>query len=187
MQSQTWYKLEVNGTSNFSDSVQIATGARIKGSYNAGTLIVQAAQANDYGARLKLTAYAGNALSYFNLIGGDAQDGQNVGDSTVKAGNAGVLVGGHLKISGGNGYTGGGVASGGHVYLDGGTAYGTGIAGNVLLQTLVGGNVGIGTTTPWARLSVAGSGVNDTTPAFAISDLRYWDDSTWGSSSGKSY
>ena len=33
------------------------------------------------------------------------------------------------------------------------------------------GNVGIGTTTPWARLSVAGSGVNDTTPAFAISDL----------------
>ena len=40
--------------------------------------------------------------------------------------------------------------------------------GNVIFNN---GNVGIGTTSPWAEVSVAGSGVADTAPAFAISDL----------------
>lgn len=67
------------------------------------------------------------------------------------------LIGGDLYLKGGNGASASaGLATGGDVFIDGGIGYGTGIDGNLLLQTNQSGKVGIGTADPDYALDVVG-------------------------------
>jgi hypothetical protein len=75
------------------------------------------------------------------------------------------IVGGAVSVTGGAGASSAsGVANGGSVSLDGGQGYGTGLAGNIILGGTR-GLVGVGTTSPTARLHLAaGTATANTAP-----------------------
>jgi len=68
------------------------------------------------------------------------------------------IIGGDINITAGSGASSSaGLANGGVISLNGGAGYGTGTDGDILLQTVQSGNVGIGTTTPTVKLDVDGA------------------------------
>lgn len=100
--------------------------------------------------------------SYSNAFNGHGANGVNLsgGDISSVSGNTGIIYGGDVSITGGqaNGTSGLNTAAGGTVSLQGGLASGGGAnkIGPVYLQ-VSGGNVGIGTATPGAKLEVNGA------------------------------
>ncbi|KKS25990.1 MAG: hypothetical protein UU87_C0005G0017, partial [Parcubacteria group bacterium GW2011_GWA2_42_11] len=97
------------------------------------------------------------------------------GDLTLSNGatrtiSVGSGSGNDLKISAGNRI---GSGSGGNLYLDAGESIETDQP-NVLIATIIEGNVGIGTTTPQWKLQIAGS-----TPSIALTDMAVGSNGHW--------
>lgn len=103
-----------------------------------------------------------------SLIDGQDGDGANGGDVYVRAGDAlsGNKLGGTLHLTGGDGF---GTQVGGDIEVFAGASVNGGTGGNVTLRggqgtlrsgaVIVTSNLGIGTTTPYAPLSVVGQAV----------------------------
>lgn len=158
------------------------TGGRGKGSGTGGTVVISGGVADATGST------AGQA----QLKGGNGASGLSGADVLVAGGNAGAggVSGGAVTISAGtsSGGTGGAVGitatagvgtnqNGGTVTITSGAATGSGTTGTI---NLMGGNVGIGTSSPAVKLDVMGaivSRVNNagsgTTIDFSTSNVAY--------------
>lgn len=119
------------------------TGASLSvnsGGFSGGNVAITGGSGDSNGGGGPVTITAG--------AGGNNQLGS---DLTLKGGAAGGTsnqVGGNVKILAG---TGNGSAAGGNIYIDAGSGA---TPGNVILSSINRGNVGIGTATPAAPLSI---------------------------------
>ncbi|MBI4088273.1 hypothetical protein HY418_02745, partial [Candidatus Kaiserbacteria bacterium] len=110
-----------------------------------------------------LTISAASAMTGGNWNGGYLNLNAGAGNGAGEGGNV-VVTAGSTNGNGGAGIitlTAGNAGTqnhdGGTITLNGGTKAGTGVDGNILLATLR-GNVGVGTTSPFAKLSVFAGG-----------------------------
>ncbi|MEK7621794.1 MAG: tail fiber domain-containing protein [Patescibacteria group bacterium] len=159
------------GTINNADPI---TGTVLNGTTGINTGAGAGTQRiNSSGALLNITTItASGGLTLGSINGGDISI--DVVDSTTAD-----TPGGSLTLSAGNGAN--VDTDGGSVKIDPGAKAGAGANGNILLGSIVLGNVGIGTTTPWGRLTleldtqnaglvVANQG--SSTPAFYIGGVN---------------
>ncbi len=161
--------LDVQGgttTANNGTNITMVTQA---GASRAGDINLSGATATDFGGSLNL---AGGTSANFggsvNLTAGSANFGGNINltagaasysnaypglVSIIGGASGGNLIGGEVNIKGGPGGSNGSTA-GGNVVIRGGVPGGVGITYGDIILSDTGGNVGIGTTTPKARLDV---------------------------------
>ena len=114
------------------------------------------------------------AQGNFKLVGQKNSGTGALVDSLIKGVVVGVTLsqnGGNLSVQGGDAASDGN-SDGGAVIIDGGVGYGSGVDGDILLQTVESGGVGIGTTDPGGLLGFTDSATYIDTDS---GDLRFTD------------
>ncbi len=151
----------LGGSSGTGGAITLTSG----GAGTSGAINLTVGSGLTNGGSINLTAGNGPAGTggSINLTAGQGVEGSPI---TITTGSGIAGSGGLLTLKGANS-----VSNGGSVRLVGGNSSGGFIGGNILLDPGTGatyGNVGLSTSTPWAKLSVGTHNASTTQPSFAI-------------------